>query len=207
MTAATPAAGSSWDVLAASPSCLAGLRCAVRPACSSCRPPSRVRLSMTWPGFSEAVTTPSCVGSCNLQPVKAAVWGARRLDRGHDLRPGRPASHTAPPASPCGHARWLIGQLVDESCFVKAPLRDAGEPPPVIPRVTGDRRCAQADRCGRDDLPVAYDGQYRTTGYRRLMGVDATPARQSAPVAPGSYLPHSTGRTARPPSTLAAETA
>jgi hypothetical protein len=37
--------------------------------------------------------------------------------------------------------------------------------------------------------------------------IDATPARQPAPVAPGSYLPHSTGKTARLPSTLAAETA
>jgi hypothetical protein len=207
MTAATPAAGSSWDVLAAPPSCLAGLRCAVRPACSSCRPPSRVRLSTTWPGFSEAVTTPSCVGSCNLQPVKAAVWGARRLDRGHDLRPGRPASHTAPPASPCGHARWLIGQLVDESCFVKAPLRDAGEPPPVIPRVTGDRRCAQANRCGRDDLSSRLRRAIPDYWVSQVDGVDATPARQPAPVAPGSYLPHSTGKTARPPSTLAAKTA
>ena len=36
--------------------------------------------------------------------------------------------------------------------------------------------------------------------------VDATPARQSAPVALGSYLPHSSGKAARPPSMLAAET-
>jgi hypothetical protein len=91
----------------------------------------------------------------------------------------------------------LIGQY--EVCL-RRPLRDAGDPPPVGPSATGDRRRAQADRCGRDDLPQPpTTGQYRTTGIAGEWGVDAPPARQPVPVALGSYLPHSSGKAARPP--------
>ena len=184
MTAVTPAAGGSWKArcrIAELPS--AG--CAVQPACSSCRPPSRVRQCgadrqrghhQRFPmGF---VQRPTGQGG---RLVKVAVRGERRLDRGDDLRPG-PASPQRSPEEPL--RAWAVADRAVGRRVVpcEGPLRDAGDPPPVQPSST---RPGRSVRSGCLPKPP-------TTGNTGLLEsqvereVDATPARQSAPVALGS---------------------
>jgi hypothetical protein len=160
MTAAGPAAGDSWASVAGSPTCRAGLRGAVRTSLQQLPAaiPGEVVSDVVLP-VSEAVTTPSCVGSC--------------------------ASHTAPldePLRAWAVAHRSVGRRV---VLCEGPLRDAV----TLRRCVlgdGDRRGAQADRGGRADLP-----RPPTTGNTGLLEsqvereVDATPARQSAPVALG----------------------
>jgi anti-sigma regulatory factor (Ser/Thr protein kinase) len=109
---------------AASPSCLARLRRAVR---SSLREapgtiPSDVVDDVVL-AVSEAATNAILYGSGQAQPVTVTVWvregwiEATIRDQGR----GRPS---APPAAPVmsfrGRGLWLIGQLVDELRLAKA---------------------------------------------------------------------------------------
>lgn len=180
MTAATPAAGDSWKSrLPARRPALPGCGVPCEPACSSCRPPSRARLSATWCCPSARPSpTPSYVGSC--------------------------ASHTAPLMSPCGRGRWLIGSG-RRVVLCEGPLRDA-----VTLRrcILGDghRRGAQADRCGRANLPRPPTTGTPDSWNRRSNGKSMQRRLGSPRLSHwGSYLPHSSGKAAKPPSTLAAE--
>jgi hypothetical protein len=91
---------------------------------------------------------------------------------------------------------------------MEGPLRDAGDPRQWIPR---RRVIVDAPRpTGAVVMTFPSRLRRRNTGQPASQvewGVDAPPARQPVPVALGSYLPHSSGKAARPPSTLAAETA
>jgi hypothetical protein len=121
MTAATPAAGDSWKSRLphrrpALPGC--GVPC--EPACSSCLPPSRARLSTSWLWPSARPSpTPSCVGSCNIQPAKVAVGVQAAGSRRRSATAPPPLPHRSPD-EPLRAWRWLIGLLVDEVCLARA---------------------------------------------------------------------------------------
>jgi hypothetical protein len=115
MTATPPAAGDSRKAACRIASCVRAGR-AVRPACSSCRPPSWVRRRGADRQRGRHRRFP--VRFLQRPTGQGGRRSARRLDRGDDLRPD-PASHSAPLTSPCGRGRWLIGQLVDELCLAR----------------------------------------------------------------------------------------
>jgi hypothetical protein len=125
MTAATPAAGSSWK----SPCRLAGLPCRA----SACRPNQLATAATDISGdvvddLVPAISTPPPTRRHQRHPVwvlqppagQGDHRGARRLDRGDDPRPGPPPSRTASLMSLRGRGLWLIGQLVDELRLAKA---------------------------------------------------------------------------------------
>jgi hypothetical protein len=123
MTAATPAAGDSWEIsLAASPTCRAGLGRAPRePACRSCRPPSRGEdVDDLVLAVSEAATNAILYGSCDAQPVQVTIRVQGGWIQATIRDQGRPPSCTAPLMSLRGRGLWLIGQLVDELRLAKA---------------------------------------------------------------------------------------
>ena len=113
-----------------------------------------------------------------------------------------------PPAASTSRSRWACFSRKRRLSLSPVGIRDSVARRSSISVPMCCRRGAQADQCGRGDLL-----QPPTTGNTGHLasqvewGVDAPPAQQSAPVALGSYLPHSSGKAARPPSTLAAETA
>jgi hypothetical protein len=198
MTATPPAAGDSRKAACRIASCVRAGR-AVRPACSSCRPPSWVRRRGADRQRGRHRRFP--VRFLQRPTGQGGRRSARRLDRGDDLRPD-PASHSAPLTSPCGRGRWLIGQLVDELCLARVRSGTLVTFRRYIPR-----------RCAQPIGAVGMPSQPPATGNTGLLEsqvereVDAPLARQSAPVALGSYLPQSSGKAGRPLSMLAAETA
>jgi hypothetical protein len=209
MTAATPAAGDSWKSrLPVRRPALPGCGVPCEPACSNCLPPSRARLSTSWPWLRRRRHQRHPVWVLATSSRQGRRRGARRPDRGDDRRPRHPRTPHRSPDEPIAGGAVADRAVGRRGVPCEGPRRDAGDPPPVHPSGTGDRRRPRADRCGRGDLP-----QKPTTGNTRTPGawvereVDATPARQPAPVALGSYLPHSSGKAARPSSMLAAETA
>jgi hypothetical protein len=92
-----------------------------------------------------------------------------------------------------------------------------------MPSARRSRRISAQSSTPNTPLPPQLDnepGSSRVVSFRLPEGgqfsravdtvereIDATLARQPVPVGLGSYLPHSSGKAARPPSTLAAETA
>jgi hypothetical protein len=160
MTAAGPAAGDSW----------ASRLPARRPALPGCGVPCE-------PAAAAAGRHPG--RGCQRR-------GAARQRGRHQRPPMWVLAHPTPLPlmGPCGRGRWLIG-VGRRVVLCEGPLRDAV----TLRRCVlgdGDRRGAQADRCGRADLP-----RPPTTGNTGLLEsqvervVDATPARQSVPVALG----------------------
>jgi two-component sensor histidine kinase len=106
--------------VAGSPTCLAGLRHAVRTSLQQL-PDATISADVVDDlvlAVSEAATNAILYGSCTIQPLKVPsryqVAGWRRRSA-----TGRPASRTAPLTSACGRGLWLIGRLVDESCLAK----------------------------------------------------------------------------------------
>jgi anti-sigma regulatory factor (Ser/Thr protein kinase) len=107
---------------AASPSCLAGLRRAVRTSLQEAPGaiPSEVVDELVL-AVSEAATNAILYGSGDAQPITVTVrvrdgWiEATIRDRGRPAAPG-----TDPVPSLRGRGLWLIGQLVDELRLAKA---------------------------------------------------------------------------------------
>jgi len=182
MTAVTPAAGGSWKLLAASPSCVrAG--CAVRPACSSCRPPSRVRQRSAdrQRGRHQRIV-------CGFLQHPTGQ-GGRRVQGGRietticDQAP-RPQRSPDEPLRAWAVADRAVGRRV-APC--ESPLRDAGDPPRCIPR-----RRAQVDRWDRDAflsrlrraIPDSWNRRLNGKSLQRRLG-------RPPPVGLGRYLPHS----------------
>jgi len=136
--------------VAASPTCLAGLRRAIRRSLEEAPGviPSGVVDDVVL-AVSEAATNAILYGSADAQPVTVTVrvysgWiEATIRDRG---RPSAP--RTAPVTSLGGRGLWLIGQLVDE-------LRLARARPGTL--VTLRRRVADPIG-GLPDGPVAVSG-------------------------------------------------
>src|SRR5262245_44348190 len=107
---------------AAAPSCLAGLRRAIRRSLAEVPGaiPSGVVDEVVL-AVSEAATNAILYGSSDIQPVTVTVrvgggWiEATIRDRGRLAAP-----HAAPIMGLHGRGRWLIGQLVDELRLAKA---------------------------------------------------------------------------------------
>ena len=138
MTAATPAAGDSWK----SPCRIAELRSGWarrRPACSSCRPPSRARLSATWccPSARPSPTHRLWV----LATSNWSRWPSGCKAAGSRRRPAtRPRVPTALPDEPLrawAVADRAVGRRV-APC--QGPPRNAGHPPPAHPSATSQAR-------------------------------------------------------------------
>jgi hypothetical protein len=198
-------------VIAGSLGCrFADLRCraaachANQLAAAACRHPWR-GCRRAGPGFGEAVTNAILCGF--LQ--HPAGQGRRRVHGGWiEATIGdraTPAPHTAPLTSRCGRGgRWLTGLLVDEVCLARARAGMLVTLRRCIPRGLVIVDAPGPIGVVEMIFPKAYDGQYRTPGIAWVeREVDATPARQPAPVALGSYLPNSSGkRRGRPPRSL-----
>ena len=135
MTAVTPAAGGSWKLLAASPSCVRAGR-AVRPACSSCRPPSRVRQRSAdrQRGRHQRIV-------CRFLQHPTGQ-GGRRVQGGRietticDQAP-RPQRSPDEPLRAWAVADRAVGRRV-APC--QGPPRNAGHPPPAHPSATSQAR-------------------------------------------------------------------
>jgi hypothetical protein len=203
MTAATPAVGGSWSLLAASPSCLAGLRRPVRRACSSCWAPSRVRLSTTWCWPSVRPSpTPSCGGSCDIQPVRVAAGV-----QGGWIEATICDQALRPPSLPDEPLRaWAVADraVVDELRFAKARSGTLVILRRCIPLVGAPRPIGAVGMT----VPAADDGHHRAPGNRRLNGQSMHPRVGSRPACrTGKLAATLVGKAARPPSRLAAEIA
>jgi hypothetical protein len=154
-------------------------------------------------------------GACGARRGPSAARSRPRPRSGACRRSGAPtlsqvgleqveSRSPRPPAPSTSRSRWACFSRKRRLSLSPVGIRDSVARRSSISVPMCCRRGAQADQCGRGDLL-----QPPTTGNTGQLasqvewGVDAPPARQSAPVALGSYLPHSSGkRRGRPPCSL-----
>ena len=103
--------------VAASPSCLAGLRRAVRERLEEA--PADVVDDLVL-AVSEAATNAILYGSCDAHPVTVTVRVRGGWVEATVRDQGRPAPRAAAVAGRGGRGLWLMGQLVDELRLAKA---------------------------------------------------------------------------------------
>jgi hypothetical protein len=153
-----------------------------------------VRLSTAWCWPSARPSPPPSCNSCNLQPVKVAVGGCKAAGsrRRSATRPRVPQRSPYEPLRAWAVADRAVGRRV-VPC--EGPLRTQVTLRRCIPR-----RRAQADRCGRDAFPSRLRRAIPDNRHRRLNG-ESMHRRLGSPCLShwGSYLPHSSGKAARPP--------